>query len=132
MENIYTAAKPLFVFAKFLGLYPYPLNCEKDSKNDTNQVGFAVIWTCFISAILICTSVKMCLNFETLEVNSDLLSSAWKAIVFFDIWSILVLFVYQLLKRKNILNFLTVLNSIDEMVRFKKDKKNFLIFIHFS
>ena len=114
MENIYTAAKPFFVFATILGLCPIAFE-----KNLKIKFKIAVIWSCFVFLILTCSCVKLLLNFEAFEVDSDLLSSAWKIIINLDIWSLFILFIYQLLKRKNILSFLTILNSVDEMVRLK-------------
>lgn len=118
MENIFTVAKPFLSFAKILGLFP--MTFVGHPRKGILEIKWHDVLLSFCSFTgLICL---MFINLEMrvfLKNDSKVLFSAWFVLKLLDISSYMCLFAYQLCKRKNVLNFLDLLNSVDEEVSSK-------------
>lgn len=124
MENIYSVAKPFYILAKVLGIFPMALN---DRKNV-----FKVKWLNLAYSFLT-LSVPLGLNIcNVLSGNSyELwLMTIWKTLAIFGVSLITLLYFYQFSKRQEIAMFLKAIDRFDQQVG-KVLKLNVLMVIFF-
>lgn len=139
MENIFTASKPFLIFSKLLGFFP--MSFEENSKQIIKKVKWADIFlTCCSFFILIIFNIATMLETNSLTVtNSSFLLVAWDMVRKAELVSYCFLFVYQLRRRNQIVQFLEKLHNFDEKVKkllkFRNHKSIYLIpgktFLHF-
>lgn len=126
MENVFTAAKPFLTFASSLGFFPLSfednVRCGvlKTSWNGLIAT-FSCLFTLFSLTVANSSKVKVFLT-----AGSKIMMIAWIVLSNFELASFYFMFSYQLYKRKNILQFLILLNQFDQEVSFSEfDKLSF-------
>lgn len=116
MENIYTAAKPLYNLMKVLGLFPMTIEgfpSKVHFKTKYLDV-LASIISCLIPVILICLNS---LFTDAPTSSSLLLSQFWVVQASFGSLLILIQFFLQISKRHSITSFLKEIDDFDQKVR---------------
>lgn len=115
MENIYTVSKPFLAFSRILGLLP--MSFQNKPRNGLLKFKLhGVILTCLCASILTyLTSVNLSNNM--LEVNtSKVIFIAFNILKNSELVSYLFLFGYQILKLKDCVRFLKLVNKVDDDV----------------
>jgi hypothetical protein len=118
MENIFTVAKPFLTFAKFLGIFP--MSFEGPARKGFLKVHWEDL---ILSAVCIALSVFSFLvsmasnNFFGGFVESKISSQGWNVTLKLSNITMLWLLFYQFWKRKNIVEFLNLIQNFDMLVR---------------
>lgn len=120
MENIFSTSKSFLRLAKFLGIFP--MSFEGPPKEGVLKVKWHDLALSFLSFSALIALVVKILNFSQDEFttsSSNILMNAWKAMKNTELQSFIVMFFYQIYRRKNIFKFLQIIHKIDQEVSFK-------------
>jgi 7tm Chemosensory receptor len=115
MENVFTAYQPFLTTSRILGFNPF--NFEGPARRGKFKVKpYNVVATCCVVVVYILNineNVRLQIG---LDSTSRILSYGWYLPTVFESVAQLVLFLYQLRKRKSFLQFLKKLHEVDEQV----------------
>lgn len=115
MENIFTAAQPLLVFGKFLGLFA--MTFEGPVVNGILKVKWRdVMISSFLLMTFLCFSIINFTHLCFLLSPSKILAEAWSFSKRSEFLIYVFLLCYHNYKRKVILRFLSTIYSVDEDV----------------
>lgn len=115
MENFFDASKPFLKLSNFMGLFPMTL-CDLKT-GYTFKSRFIDIFKTFVWFILQFLLFIMIFVREKEHELSKILERVWKIVNILEFAFMIMNFCYQIIKRKNISNFLMKIYEIDEMVR---------------
>lgn len=115
MENCFDSAGPLLRVGNFIGFFPMSFRSAL-KKGNLKVCWFGVARSCCLVSILILVNVANIIN-GTTKSNLLILSTVWKVLFAFQHVTHFMILTYQLLKRENIVEFLTKLVECDVKVR---------------
>lgn len=116
MDNVYSSARPFYVFAKLLGAFPLSY-VGKPSQGVLKVKPLDVVIT-GLSFLTLIVFILMEVQFEKLiKSDSTVLTKASKAVVVATLLLLLLSFFYQISKRHEIKRFMDQLFNFDEEVR---------------
>lgn len=115
MENIFTAVKPFYIFAKFLGLFP--MTFEGPMSKGILRVKWYDVAASALAILvpIVIIAVNLIIGDESAS-SSSLLSNAWTIEAIAGDALVMIIFIYQQLKRQKIEEFLIKLHDFDEKV----------------
>lgn len=111
MENIYTAARPLYILTKVLGLFL--LTQEGPTAKGLFKLKWHGIVYCLLTLLL---PVALIVLIVCHDAQVDRIIQAWIIFTNFDTLLLCSQFFYQTGKRNSILNFLEAVNEFDRKV----------------
>lgn len=116
MDNIYSATRPLLLFAKMIGYFPLSFEGAATKGNFKFKCSNVVLVCCTLVTFSFCIfrNVKDG-SFD--ESDSSILAKGWNISAIMELSSHICILVYQLKSHKNILGFVRNLHSFDCQVR---------------
>jgi 7tm Chemosensory receptor len=116
-QNVFTSAKPFLTLAKLLGFFPMSFHGPAHKGNFKIKC-FNILASSCLALTLILIMVLIIKNNAFVALESNILFYGWAISLFFEIISQIVLFLYQVCRRKDVVGFLKTLNECDEQVIF--------------
>lgn len=113
-ENIYEVFQPTYYLFKLFGLFPMTLNGTELTFTMRDIFWILIILFSYIY-LLILNVMSLKENFEYL--NSKVLEVIWKANFIYSLSINIIVFLYQVMKRSKIEEFIKMLSDFDKMVR---------------
>ena len=112
IENIYWSAKPFYILAKFLGLFPLSLTQNKFEFKWHGKISTVFMITFLIFLIFVNLVLK-----DGPTTSSQLLKQIWEVQAIIGLSLILLQFLHQFRKRYFIADFLLAIENIDKKVK---------------
>lgn len=116
MENVYSTAKPFYILAKILGLFPLSFVGPK-VKGVFRTKWHGVLSSILSISFLIFLIVMNCYDKDNAGFDSAMLKNVWHLQALFELMMIFCNFMFQIRKRHLIVNFLEDLDNIDVKVQ---------------
>lgn len=115
MENVFSAARPFLIFAKFIGLFPFSLKAQDETRS--HWIDYIFVF-CYVSAASFIFYISFFVdNLFTNLMESKTSVTGWNVNIYLSNIIIFIQFCYQYWKKNNIFRFLNTINDFDEMVR---------------
>ena len=115
MESIFSVWKPFLTLMKTFGLFP--MSFIGPSRNGVLKVKWHDIFlTCISFTLLVSLTVLIMILNGFVLFDSTFQKKAWHITVCTEFCSHIILFIYQIFKRKDIVNFIEQIKSFDEQV----------------
>lgn len=115
MENIYSAVKPFYILAKFLGLFPKSFKGSV-AKGILKTKWHDVIISTISLSVLIFLIYRISSEKTILKIESKILMRAWDISLVMGLYFLLIQFVYQCFEKNEISEFLRHLHKFDNKV----------------
>lgn len=114
MENIFTASKYFLIFMKFFGLFPVSFKDPLWKGIQTTGI-WDTIYFIFLFGLWIFAVILNIIIGNKVIVDSALLGKVWQLLLVMIMIVIVGLLLYQMMKRKSIVEFLVTINNIDNI-----------------
>ena len=115
MENVFTVSQPFLIYAKTLGLFPKSFEGKATNGVFKTQLRDVLISCCSLCLVLALNVMNFYWSVPA-STGSRILNIVWNLFADLEISLYILLFIYQIWKRKNILTFLKLIMKCDEMV----------------
>lgn len=116
MSSFFTASKPFLTFLRYCGIFP--VSFDVDTINETLRTRIYDYFISFIwfNALIFNIYIIISLNFNVYNGNSRILPQAWRVITVMELSLAVGLFIRQVAKRNQLVNFLYKINEYDKDV----------------
>lgn len=132
MENIYTSVQTTLFLSKMTGLFPVSFKGPSYDGVLSTELSNVIFSSLSFLLLIAFTILSLTFDLYAYEGSSSLLKHAWSISLKVDFVSHICLFIFQLTRKRTVVQFLAQVQDADEKVRLEKAFKiKYLSFVCF-